>query len=81
MSRSASLLPSLLVLPLMFQLGPLLEAYRDIKAGTTFRVDAWQVQLLVECMETMKKYVCHNKEQRDTWHGNPLLKTLKSAIK
>ena len=60
---------------------PLLEAYRDIKAGTSFRVDAWQVQLLVECMETMKKYVCHNKEQRDTWHGNPLLKTLKSAIK
>ena len=60
---------------------PLLEAYRDIKTCMRFRADYWQVQLLVEAMEHLKKVVCHNKEQRDAWHGNPLLKTLKSAIK
>jgi len=60
---------------------PLLEAYRDIKAGTTFRVDAWQVQLLAEALEHLKKGVCHNKEMRDTWYANPLLKALKSAAK
>lgn len=60
---------------------PLMTAYRDVKANTTFCVDFWQVSLLVECMEHLKKVVCHNKEQRDTWYGNPLLNTLKSATK
>lgn len=59
----------------------LLKLYSSIKEFTSIEITKYQAELLVECMEQMKRVVCHSKEDRAAWHGNDLMNILKKAAK
>lgn len=44
-------------------------------------ITRYQAELLVECMEQLKKCTANKKEDRSTWNGNDLLSVLKKAAK
>lgn len=58
----------------------LLKLYSSMDFGS-IEITRYQAELLVECMEQLKKYTAHKKEDRATWHWNDLLNILKKAAK
>ena len=59
----------------------LLKLYAHIKEFSSVEINGCQAELLVDCLEQMKRVVCHSKEDRATWHCNDLLAVLKKAAK